>query len=119
MKDILITGSTGFVGINLLNYLSNLDLPILIVDRKRQSYKENIFEAHRNHLYQYLANEMEWSHLIVAFIYSLFEFIIIVGLYLIDRDKWTLYSISILTILSITYTSSNAYILKRIQKLNT
>ena len=76
---------------------------------------ENIFEAHRSHLYQYLANEMKWSHLIVAFIYSLIQFIIIVGVYLIDKDKWTLYSVSILTILTITYASSKAYILKRSQ----
>ena len=111
---IISTGRWEFI---LFFSVYGVDSVLTIMHRIKNG--ENIFEAHRSHLYQYLANEMKWSHLIVAFIYSLFQFIIIVGLYLIDRDKWTLYSISILTILSITYTSSKAYILKRIQKLNT
>ena len=32
--------------------------------------KENIFKAHRSHLYQYLANELEISHLAVSAIFS-------------------------------------------------
>jgi len=32
--------------------------------------KENIFQAHRKHLFQYLANEMKWPHLAVAFLYA-------------------------------------------------
>lgn len=31
--------------------------------------KENIFEAHRSHFYQYLANELKWSHLLVSILY--------------------------------------------------
>lgn len=33
--------------------------------------KQNIFEAHRMHLYQYLANELGWPHLLVSTIYGL------------------------------------------------
>jgi VIT1/CCC1 family predicted Fe2+/Mn2+ transporter len=36
----------------------------------RISNKENIFEAHRSHLYQYLANELQWSHIAVASVYA-------------------------------------------------
>lgn len=32
--------------------------------------KENIFEAHRSHLYQYLANEKKYGHILVAAIYA-------------------------------------------------
>ncbi|MDO8368147.1 MAG: glycosyltransferase family 4 protein [Saprospiraceae bacterium] len=32
--------------------------------------KENIFQAHRLHLYQYLANECRWPHLLVAVAYA-------------------------------------------------
>ena len=32
--------------------------------------RENIFKPHRTHLYQYLANEMNWGHLKVSFLYS-------------------------------------------------
>lgn len=35
--------------------------------------KENIFEAHRSHLYQRLANEQEWDHRRVAITYGLLQ----------------------------------------------
>lgn len=38
--NILITGSSGFVGTNLLAYLREQELSILTVDRKKQSYNE-------------------------------------------------------------------------------
>jgi nucleoside-diphosphate-sugar epimerase len=38
--NILITGSSGFVGINLLDCLKDRDLSILTVDRRKQSYNE-------------------------------------------------------------------------------
>ncbi|MBC6110540.1 glycosyltransferase family 4 protein [Pedobacter fastidiosus] len=31
--------------------------------------KENIFEAHRSHFYQYLSNELKWPHLVVSSVY--------------------------------------------------
>ena len=37
---------------------------------------ENIFEAHRKHLYQYLANERRWPHLVVAGLYAGVQLII-------------------------------------------
>ncbi len=33
--------------------------------------RENIFEAHRSHLYQYLANELRWPHVLVSAIYAI------------------------------------------------
>ncbi len=35
--------------------------------------RENIFEAHRSHLYQYLANEKKYSHLQVSVFYALVQ----------------------------------------------
>ncbi len=32
--------------------------------------KENIFKAHRTHLFQYLSNELKWSHLGVSLLYG-------------------------------------------------
>jgi UDP-N-acetylmuramyl pentapeptide phosphotransferase/UDP-N-acetylglucosamine-1-phosphate transferase len=37
---------------------------------------ENIFTAHRTHLYQYLANELKYTHLAVSFILSIFQLLI-------------------------------------------
>jgi UDP-N-acetylmuramyl pentapeptide phosphotransferase/UDP-N-acetylglucosamine-1-phosphate transferase len=42
----------------------------------RLSKKENIFKAHRTHLYQYLANEKKWSHLQVSGTYALVQALI-------------------------------------------
>lgn len=36
---------------------------------------ENIFQAHRKHLYQYLANELKWPHLVVALLYAFLQFL--------------------------------------------
>ena len=38
--------------------------------------KENIFEAHRSHFYQFLANEKGWPHLKVAALYAILQLII-------------------------------------------
>jgi UDP-GlcNAc:undecaprenyl-phosphate/decaprenyl-phosphate GlcNAc-1-phosphate transferase len=38
--------------------------------------KENIFQPHRKHLYQYLANEMKWPHLVVSGLYALLQLVI-------------------------------------------
>lgn len=32
--------------------------------------KENIFKPHRKHLYQYLANELKWPHMLVSLLYA-------------------------------------------------
>ena len=65
--------------------------------------KENIFEAHRTHLYQYLANELEWSHLIVSFVYALAQLIIIIGLYITPKNLWVYYFVLTLVLISLLY----------------
>jgi UDP-N-acetylmuramyl pentapeptide phosphotransferase/UDP-N-acetylglucosamine-1-phosphate transferase len=42
----------------------------------RLAKKENIFQAHRTHLYQYLANEKKWSHLKVSALYAVAQVVI-------------------------------------------
>ncbi|MFV5688885.1 hypothetical protein ACM55M_09710 [Flavobacterium sp. ZT3R25] len=48
-----------------------IDAIITIINRLLK--KENIFQPHRSHLYQYLANEMGYSHVLVAFVYAGFQ----------------------------------------------
>src|SRR5690606_13748479 len=43
---------------------------------QRMILKENIFEAHRSHLYQYLGNEAGFNKLIISFLYGFIQFII-------------------------------------------
>ncbi len=40
---------------------------------QRLFLKENIFEAHRKHLYQYLANEKKWPHVSVSILYAVLQ----------------------------------------------
>lgn len=45
-----------------------IDSTITILYRLRN--KENIFKAHRTHLYQYLSNELKWPHVRVSIIFG-------------------------------------------------
>ena len=48
--------------------------------------KENIFRAHRSHLYQLLSNELGWPHVLVAAIYALVQAIINITVILMIRE---------------------------------
>lgn len=52
--------------------------------------KENIFEAHRSHLYQILVNQKKKSHLIIAFLYGLVQLLINVAIcYIIKKEAYS------------------------------
>ena len=42
----------------------------------RMYKKENIFEAHRSHFYQYLANEKAWPHVAVSSLYAAIQLVL-------------------------------------------
>lgn len=65
IKTIMETGQLGYI---LFFSVYGIDAIITIVIRLKN--KENIFQPHRSHLYQYLANEMGYSHVLVSFIYA-------------------------------------------------
>lgn len=71
MLPIVINISWAFVGLAMVY---GIDAIFTIVSRIMR--KENIFEAHRTHLYQYLANEMKWGHLKVSFTYFAVQLLI-------------------------------------------
>jgi hypothetical protein len=58
IKTILDSGQLGYI---LSVY--GIDAVVTIINRLIK--KENIFQPHRSHLYQYLANEMGYSHVFV------------------------------------------------------
>lgn len=68
IKTIIETGQLGYI---LFFSVYGIDAVITISTRLLR--KENIFQPHRSHLYQYLANEMGYSHILVAFIYAGFQ----------------------------------------------
>ncbi|MFV8346811.1 UDP-GlcNAc--UDP-phosphate GlcNAc-1-phosphate transferase [Flavobacterium sp. ZB4P13] len=65
IKTIIDLGQLGYI---LFFSVYGIDAIITIISRIKK--RENIFESHRSHLYQYLANEMGYSHVLVAFIYA-------------------------------------------------
>lgn len=52
----------------LLFLVYGIDTIVTILYRIKR--KENIFKAHRTHLFQYLSNELKWSHLSVSLLYG-------------------------------------------------
>jgi UDP-N-acetylmuramyl pentapeptide phosphotransferase/UDP-N-acetylglucosamine-1-phosphate transferase len=65
IKTILETGQLGYI---LFFSVYGIDAVITIFIRLKN--KENIFQPHRSHLYQFMANEIGWSHVLVSFIYA-------------------------------------------------
>lgn len=68
IKTIIDSGQLGYI---LFFSVYGIDAIITIINRLLK--KENIFQPHRSHLYQYLANEMGYSHVLVAVIYAGFQ----------------------------------------------
>lgn len=64
---------------------------------------ENIFTAHRSHLYQLLANKLQTNHVLISLIYATTQLLIIFGLSYLPSSLTLIYSIAILMSLSISY----------------
>ena len=71
IKTIFETGQLGYI---LFFSVYGIDAVITILVRLKN--KENIFQPQRSHLYQYLANEMRCSHVLVSLIYAGFQLLI-------------------------------------------
>lgn len=55
----------------------------------RISRKENIFQPHRTHLFQYLSNEMNWSHQFVSIVYGGVQLLInVLFIWYIQSQPW-------------------------------
>jgi UDP-N-acetylmuramyl pentapeptide phosphotransferase/UDP-N-acetylglucosamine-1-phosphate transferase len=79
IKTILDSGQIGY-----LLFLSVYGIDAIITIFTRIKKKENIFEPHRSHLYQYLANELGYSHIMVSFIYAGIQLVINAGIVYLD-----------------------------------
>jgi len=83
---------------------------------RRLYLKENIFEAHRSHLYQFLGNEAGVNKLLVSFLYAIIQ--VIIGLLVIEMMSFDIsiqiiFTITLLLILSIVYTIIKAWVIKK------
>lgn len=63
---------------------------------------ENIFEAHRKHVYQLMANELKIPHTVVSAIYLCVQLAISAGAIWLPVNKWG-YFVAVITVLSCVY----------------
>jgi UDP-N-acetylmuramyl pentapeptide phosphotransferase/UDP-N-acetylglucosamine-1-phosphate transferase len=78
--------------------------------------RENIFEAHRSHLYQYLANEARANRLMVSTTYGILQAVIgwgVIQIAHLDTSAQIVFSISILALLGATYIILKTYLYRR------
>lgn len=83
---------------------------------RRLKLGENIFEAHRSHLYQFLGNEAGYNKLLISFLYGLIQFIIgllVIYFSIFDFKIQIIFSILFLVILSTIYLLFKSSIINR------
>lgn len=74
--------------------------------------KENIFVAHRKHLYQILVNELKISHLKVATIYSLLQLFVCLVIIIVSYMHLEIRNIFIIGILLLTIITTSYYFIR-------
>ena len=112
---IIYTGNFIFI---LFFTLYGVDAGLTIAHRLYKG--ENIAEAHRQHLYQYLANEMRMPQLLVSTLYALGQIIISLAVLLVWKKEpaiqFTFAAIALL-VPTIIYISIKYWILRQLEKM--
>ncbi len=98
LLGLLIIKTGDFTYIIILA-LYGVDTVLTIIHRL--ILKENIFEPHRKHVFQLMANELKMPHTLVSSIYMLIQSIIVFG-YILSNHK-ILYFIFSILLLSVVY----------------
>lgn len=111
LKTIVFTGQIGYL---LFFSVYGIDAIITIFIRIKK--KENILEAHRSHLYQYLVNEYGYSHVLIAVFYAIVQlFVNGIVLYLAAEKVLTFtIALSILGGLTVVYLAIRARVVGRL-----
>lgn len=83
---------------------------------RRLYLRENIFEAHRSHLYQFLGNEAGVNKLLVSFLYGAIQFIIgLAVIHFADKDVTTqwIFALALLGGLSVLYLVLKTWVIRK------
>lgn len=94
---IIKTGDFSYI---MLLALYGVDSILTIIHRLM--LKENIFEAHRKHLFQIMANELKMPHVVVSSIYMLVQALISAGLIILTSSHYW-YALAVLVLFSVGY----------------
>ena len=109
---MLYSGNWQYV---LLVSVYGIDTLVTIIQRLLK--KEQIFKAHRSHLYQYLANEMKLPHVLVSIIYAIAQLVLNAGLvFFIIPLKSNLLAVLYLVFQGLVYLVLKYSVLSRINK---
>lgn len=83
---------------------------------RRLYLRENIFEAHRSHLYQFLGNEAGVNKLLISFLYGAIQFLIgLAVIFFADKDsteQW-LFALCLLGGLSVIYLALKTWTIRK------
>lgn len=77
-------------------FLAVYGVETILTILERLKLKENIFDAHRRHLYQLLANDMKVSHLLVSTAFALLQLIINFVITVNSWSDWINFSLILL-----------------------
>lgn len=108
--------TTGNISFLLLLVVYGVDSVLTIAERIRN--KENIFEAHRKHLYQLLSNELKWPHLNVALIYGIVQAAINYIVLLVFPDSPIAITVSVIVVSGVLYLLIKNRVKKKIHRLH-
>ena len=111
IKTIFISGQMGYI---LFFSVYGIDAIITIINRIRK--RENIFVAHRSHLYQYLANEWKCFHVVISLIYAVVQLLVNGFVIYLDRKgSLSLFAtIEILFVLTLLYLIVRAVVVRKL-----
>jgi UDP-N-acetylmuramyl pentapeptide phosphotransferase/UDP-N-acetylglucosamine-1-phosphate transferase len=115
IKTIIDSGHLGYI-----LFFSVYGIESVVTIFKRLMKRENIFQPHRSHLYQYLVNEMKYSHVGVATIYAVLQLgVNMIVTYLIVNDILSFYlGIGFLLIMTLIYILVRSIVIRRIKLKN-
>ena len=110
-KTIVETGQIGYM---LFFSIYGVDAIITILYRIKR--RENILEAHRSHLYQYLANELGHSHIAISVLYAVLQLVVNgILIYLDQQGKLSIFvSLLFLLVLTFLYLVVRAFVVRKI-----
>jgi len=117
----ILTFALGALILKTGNLLYFLFLAVYGIDTvwtiiRRLYLKENIFEAHRSHLYQLLGNEAGGNKLLISFCYGAFQFFLgLAVIYMANRDasEQLMFSLIVLGVLSLFYLLLKTWVIRK------
>jgi len=99
LLGLLVIETNDFSYITLL-VVYGIDTVLTIIHRLIM--RENIFEPHRNHVFQVMANELKMPHVVVTSIYALIQLVVNIGFFIFKPYSYWYLGI-VVVILSLCY----------------